>query len=316
MWKYIIITSTLLLGGSYFLFQKHNTTLTADADTLVDSGDLAKIQKKTAIASKSVKESHDREIRSRFLKLRANRIKIAYVLEDHWCELLIKDQEQVNALTEKVEKAIVAQQEDTKRRVDEYNAAIQVFADGEQTGLEPANVDAITIKEEGNTVGPKLYPVATYGYPEASEVTDFAAGLIDPTKETKKHNLLVALQIKAREREIEVLKNVLNDHEEHITLETALKEQRARKKASAELNCNITFVDRNYGFVRINAGAKGDTNRVLKGSELTVLRGEKKVCDLIVTQVTDTEAIAYVQDGTLGVGDIVKVGDKVVAKKD
>ena len=106
-----------------------------------------------------------------------------------------------------------------------------------------------------------------------------------------------------------------NDDVEHITLETAIKEQRARKKASAELDCNITFVDRNYGFVRINAGAKGDKNRVLKGSELTVLRGGKKVCDLIVTQVTDTEAIAYVQDGTLGVNERVKVGDRVVAKR-
>ena len=100
----------------------------------------------------------------------------------------------------------------------------------------------------------------------------------------------------------------------HITLEAAPQKQHARKKASAELNCNIVFVDRNYGFVRIDAGAKGDTKRVQKGSELTVLRADKKVCDLIVTQLTDTEAIAYVQDGTLGVGDIVKVGDKVVAK--
>ncbi len=317
MWKYIIITSTLLLGGSYFLFQKHNTTLTADADTLVDSGDLAKIQKKTALASKSVKESHDREIRSRFFKLRANRIRIAYAVEDHWCKLLINDKKQVDALTEKVEKAIAEQQKETKSRVDDFNAAVQVFADSEQTGLDSVgDVSAIEIKSEGSTVGPNLYPVATYGYPDASEVTDFAVGLIDPTKETKKHNLLVALKIKAREREIEVLNNVLNDHEEHITLETALKEQRARKKASAELDCLVTFVNRDYGFIHINAGAKGDKNRVLKGSELTVLRGGKKVCDLIVTQVTDTEAIAYVQDGTLGVGDRVKVGDKVVAKKD
>ena len=101
----------------------------------------------------------------------------------------------------------------------------------------------------------------------------------------------------------------------HITLEAAPQKQYARKKASAELDCNITFVDRNYGFVHINAGAKGDKNRVLKGSELTVLRGGKKVCDLIVTQVTDTEAIAYVQDGTLGVNERVKVGDRVVAKR-
>lgn len=317
MWKYIIITSTLLLGGTYFLFQKHNTTLTADADTLVDSGDLSKIQKKTAIASKSVKDSHDREIRSRFFKLRANRIRIAYAVEDQWCGKLLDDKKQVDAIIEKVEKAIANQQEETKSRVDEYNAAIQVFANQEETGLDSVgDVSAIEIKTEGDTVGPKLYPVTAYGCPNASEVMDFAVGLIDPTKETKKHNLLVALQIEARNREIEVLNNVLNDHEEHITLESALKEQRARKKASAELECNVTYVNRDYGFIHINAGAKGDKNRVLKGSQLTVLRGDKKVCDLIVTQVTDTEAIAYVQNGTLGVGDRVEVGDKVVAKKD
>ena len=46
------------------------------------------------------------------------------------------------------------------------------------------------------------------------------------------------------------------------------------------------------------------------------MRGDKKVCDLIVTQVTDTKAIAYPQRDTLGAGQIIKVGDRVIAKKD
>lgn len=234
-----------------------------------------------------------------------------------WCDYIRNDIRRVEALTNKVEAAIKEKKNITRRRVEDYNEALQALASSDESGLESLDdISAVEIKRGGSCVGPKLFRVTEYDYPDASEVMDFIGSLIDSSGAYKKHNLLVALQIEAREREIEVLNNVLNDHEEHITLETALKEKRARRKASAELACNVTYVNRDYGFIHINAGAKSGKNRVLKGSQLTVMRGNKKVCDLIVTQVTDTEAIAYVQNGTLGVRDKVQVGDRVIAKKD
>ena len=158
-----------------------------------------------------------------------------------WDDYIKDDIRRVEALTKKVEKAIAAQKNETRAHVNEFNAAIQVFADSEQTGLDSVgDVSAIEIKADGDTVGPKLYPVAAYVCPNPSEVMDFAVGLVDPTKETKKHNLLTALQIEAREREIEVLNNALNEQEEQITLEQALIDQRASKKPSATLECEVT----------------------------------------------------------------------------
>ena len=281
--------------------------------------------KQTALLSSQLKQKHDNE------QMQKKCDSVIVYLEAHkqareetfqafnkiWDDYIKDDIRRVEALTKKVEKAIAAQENETRARVDHFNAAIQKYADSEQTGLDSVgDVSAIEIKADGDTVGTKLYPVAAYGCPDPSEVMDFAVGLVDPTKETKKHNLLAALRIEAKKREIEVLNNVLNDHEEHITLEQALTGQRARKKPSATLECEVTYVDPALGFVEINAGARGDKNRVVKGSQLTVMRGDMKVCDLIVTQVTDTKAIAYTQRDTLGVGQIIKIGDRVIAKKD
>ena len=289
-----------------------------------DKDDFHHYWKASALISSQLKQQYDfkrmRKYNDTLTLIEKNqqaREKTFRAFGEIWDDYIKDDIRRVEALTKKVEKAIAAQKNETRAHVNEFNAAIQVFADSEQTGLDSAvDISSIEIKADGDTVGTKLYPVAAYGCPDPSEVMDFAVGLVDPTKETKKHNLLAALRIEAKKREIEVLNNVLNDHEEHITLEQALIDQRASKKPSATLECEVTYVDPALMFVEINAGARGDKNRVVKGSQLTVMRGDMKVCDLIVTQVTDTKAIAYPQRDTLGVGQIIKVGDRVIAKKD
>ena len=289
-----------------------------------DKDDFHHYWKASALISSQLKQQYDfkrmRKYNDTLTLIEKNqqaREKTFRAFGEIWDDYIKDDIRRVEALTKKVEKAIAAQKNETRAHVNEFNAAIQVFADRHETGLDSAvDISSIEIKSDGDTVGPKLYPVAAYGCPNPSEVMDFAVGLVDPTKETKKHNLLTALQIEAREREIEVLNNALNEQEEQITLEQALIDQRARKKPSATLECEVTYVEPALGFVEINAGARGDKNRVVKGSQLTVMRGDKKVCDLIVTQVTDSRAIAYIQAGTLGIGDKVQVGDRVIAKKD
>lgn len=94
----------------------------------------------------------------------------------------------------------------------------------------------------------------------------------------------------------------------------AISEQKKIKKNKVHKDNRVTFVNNDYGFIHISIGNTSSRKQIRKGSQLYVMRNDKFVCILIVSQVTENEAIAYIQNGTLELGEQVKVGDKVIEK--
>ena len=90
-----------------------------------------------------------------------------------------------------------------------------------------------------------------------------------------------------------------------------LGQDRQARLSPPELKCSVTYVDPSYAFLMLNAGI--DNGGVVIGSRLAVMRGDKKICELNVTNVQSRQSIAYVVKGTMLAGESVKVGDRVVS---
>ena len=90
-----------------------------------------------------------------------------------------------------------------------------------------------------------------------------------------------------------------------------LGQDRQARISPPELKCSVTYVDPGYAFITLNAGI--DNGGVVIGSRLAVMRGDKKICELNVTNVQARESIAYVVKKSMLAGEAVKVGDRVVS---
>ena len=90
-----------------------------------------------------------------------------------------------------------------------------------------------------------------------------------------------------------------------------LGQDRQARISPPELKCQVSYVDPGYAFMTLNAGI--DNGGVVIGSRLSVMRGDRKICELSVTNVQSRESVAYVVKGTMLAGERVKVGDTVVS---
>lgn len=84
-------------------------------------------------------------------------------------------------------------------------------------------------------------------------------------------------------------------------------------KSYPTLNTRISSVYRNWGFVILSAG---DSQGVITGSTLDVVRGGEVIGKLKVTAVESGRAAADIVLDSVGEGTTLQVGDRVVAEKE
>lgn len=77
----------------------------------------------------------------------------------------------------------------------------------------------------------------------------------------------------------------------------------------ADFVCKITHIDYERDFLILNAGANSG---IVEGEKLSVVRDGYKVCDLKITKITPTEAVAVILKDTMLLGEQVKVNDAVM----
>lgn len=271
MWKYLIITSIVLLGGSVYLFNTNHKAITQD------NGELALIQERFDSAVKSKTEAYMSKIDAAYRDVRTA-----------WLKTEIERQAEIQQKAE--EDAALAQS-----KGDEYK--------DERDNLLS---ETETVKRELENVVSKTAPAVDLD-PEGAEPEEIIAA----AKALMDANVELQAKIDAENAQIESLGAESERLNGLIDKARKLGQDRQARLSPPELKCSVSYVDPNYAFLMLNAGI--DNGGVVIGSRLAVMRGDKKICELNVTNVQSRQSIAYVVKGTKLAGESVKVGDRVVS---
>ena len=126
--------------------------------------------------------------------------------------------------------------------------------------------------------------------------------------EMEAENASLVEQVKVVNGEIDGLNADIKTVNGNIADAKKLAKDRRDRKSPPELKCAVLHVDKTWDYVILDAGIdKG----IVIGSRLAVMRGETRVCDLIVSLVESNRASCEVVYSTMRPGDAVLPGDVV-----
>ncbi|MBR4311302.1 MAG: hypothetical protein IKT79_09745 [Akkermansia sp.] len=271
MWKYIIISSVLFFGGSFFLFQSNHEALNR-AD-----GELALILNRfdTAVSAKT--QANSEKIAAAYSEVRAK-----------W-------------LAEEIER-----QKEAQLKAEEDAALARAKGDEYKNESDTLKEETETVKRELKDVVIRTAPVVELD-PDSSEPSEIIAA----AKSLMDENIVLQSQIDQENEQIAALGAESERLNGLIDAARKLGQDRQARISPPELKCQVSYVDPGYAFMTLNAGI--DNGGVVIGSRLAVMRGDRKICELSVTNVQSRESVAYVVKGTMLAGERVKVGDTVVS---
>ncbi len=110
--------------------------------------------------------------------------------------------------------------------------------------------------------------------------------------------------------EIDALKVDIDNTQKMIDAAKKLAADRKARLSPPELKCAVMHVDKTWDYVVLDAGIdKG----IVIGSRLAVMRGETRICDLIVSLVESNRTSCEVVYSTMLPGEAVQPGDVVVS---
>lgn len=271
MWKYIIISSFVFLGASYYVFSQNHKALTQSG------GELGLIQERFDSAVKSKTDAYQSKIDAAYRDVRTE-----------W-------------LTGEI-----AREEEVQQKAEEDAALARSKGDEYKDESDTLKSETETVERELKDVVSKTAPVVDLD-PDSSE----PAEIIAAAKALMDENIELQSKIDAENDQIATLGAESERLNGLIDAARKLGQDRQARISPPELKCSVTYVDPGYAFITLNAGI--DNGGVVIGSRLAVMRGDKKICELNVTNVQARESIAYVVKKSMLAGEAVKVGDRVVS---
>lgn len=273
MWKYIIIAAVVLFLGACFLFYKNNEALTGP------EGEVAAFQSQFDMAKKKAVDIEKDKAIKRYAELRTAYFKqLTEKTNEERAALETEDAPYDQEIT-KANADLEAAAGDFKR----YEEQFKVFQKG---AAEAAKVeDAMDDEESLKLVGQRIAEMGT------------------ANDELKK-------EVKAMSDEVEGLENAINTTKSMIEAAKKTAADRRSRISPPDLKVAVASVDKEWDYVILDGGIDKD---IVIGSRLAVMRGESKVCELIVTLVEGSKSSCEVVYSTMRPGDSVRPGDIVVA---
>ncbi|MBK1829175.1 hypothetical protein JIN77_00415 [Verrucomicrobiaceae bacterium R5-34] len=225
---------------------------------------------------------------------------------------------------------------ETKARAEKLAKSTTADLEGEQTRLTDAT--AVRDEKQKETVGvEKELETITARYEEAKKkvdalksehasnekeianMDDVLKGLPDPKelvpKITRMSNDLTAAtsEIATKEATLANLLQTDKNAQSRIAATRKLIDLQSTGKSFPSLRTSISSVYRNWGFVILSAG---DSEGVVSGSTLDVIRGGEVIGKLKVTAVEAGRASADIVLDSVAEGTTLQAGDTVVAERE
>lgn len=208
-------------------------------------------------------------------------------------------------------KSIMAEIENEKAilsQLEKESAHARSMGDEYKDKSDTLKIETIIVERELWAVVSRTAPVVDLD-PDSFE----PAEIIAAAKALMDENIELQSRIDAEKDQIATLGAESDRLNGLIDAARKLVQERQARISPSELKCSVTYVAPGYAFITLNAGI--DNAGVVIGSRLAVMRGDKKICELNVTNVQARESIAYVVKGSMKKGERVKVGDIVVSVK-
>ncbi len=277
MWKKIIIGSVVLGLASTYIFFSNNGALTATSSNSGYDGEIAYLQHQMRDAADKSKEYHiDRYVKAYadFRTEEFTRLKEQYTTE------LAELEAGSASMREEIAKA-QATYEAVEHELGTLRAELAKLLNDAATAVELDGGDDLEMRDV------------------AEKVTEF----IQANEELERQIAQEDARIAALGAESERLLKLIADGKK-------LNQDRQARISPPDLSCSVLTSDPQWDYVILDAGVdKG----IVIGSRLSVMRGEKKVCELNVTLVESNRSSCDVVYSTLQPGDRVRPGDKVIA---
>ncbi|MBQ1959150.1 MAG: hypothetical protein II354_01870 [Firmicutes bacterium] len=215
MWKYIIISSVVFLGASFWYFSKNHEGM-----TLAPGGEIEAIYKRSASLISEKIEAKQKEMAKAYYDLRTGRY-----------EDLVKQAEKDQEAAEHGAAEEKAKGDDLKRENDDLKERTETV---ERNLKDVVSKTAAVVGLDANSS-------------EASEIIAAAKNLMD-------ENNALRGEIDTEQQTIERLDAESERLNGLIDAARKLAKDRQNRISKPDLNCQVNYVDPNYSFVGLNAG--------------------------------------------------------------
>lgn len=285
MWKYIAIAALVLFAAASFVFHKTHSALSSPG------GEVSALQAQYETAIAKNKEVFVDECIAAYAKMRNEWLtqrKSELEAEKDKVEL---EDSRIKGEIERLTAEWKSRGGDIEEERDKLKAAVTKIA--EQEGLRSLGEKTETDMEEMDASDPELF----------QKIAANIAAL-----DAKKDAMNAKLQ--AETASVEQRTAERDRLAEAIVAEDDIAKDRRARLSPADLNCRISRAETGLAYVVIDKGIDGG---VVIGSRLAVMRGDKKICELNVTNVEANRSSCDLVYNTLITGEMVQTGDRVVA---
>ena len=285
MWKYIVIAALVLFAAAAFVFHKTHSGIVSS------SGEVAALRSNAEAAVAKKKEIYEDKRISAYAQMRA--------------EWIASEKAASEQKTSEFNDENTRISQETANLQQEYDSSVGVAAN-QKKELEQM-VENIASRDDIKNLMDKLELESEEMDASDPELFDKIAANIKALEEKRKE---IQTRLQHENSSLEVLVARKDDLTNKIAEADALARERRSRISPAELECHITTADSNWDYVILDKGLDGG---IIIGSRLAVMRGDKKICELLVTLVEANRSSCDIVYNTLITGEIVRPGDRVIS---
>lgn len=285
MWKYIVIAALVLFAAAAFVFHKTHSGIVSS------SGEVAALRSNAEAAVAKKKEIYEDKRISAYAQMRA--------------EWIASEKAASEQKTSEFNDENTRISQETANLQQEYDSSVGVAAN-QKKELEQM-VENIASRDDIKNLMDKLELESEEMDASDPELFDKIAANIKALEEKRKE---IQTRLQHENSSLEVLVARKDDLTNKIADADALARERRSRISPAELVCHITTADSNWDYVILDKGLDGG---IIIGSRLAVMRGDKKICELLVTLVEANRSSCDIVYNTLITGEIVRPGDRVIS---
>lgn len=285
MWKYIVIVALVLFAAAAFVFYKTHSGIVSS------SGEVAALKANAEAAVGKNKEIFVDEGIAAYAKMRHD-----------W---LTERKSEADAQKAKFEEENISVKQEVATLTQKYETEIGL-AENQKKELEKM-VEGISSRDDMKELMSKVEVDAEDMEASDPELFDKISANLKALDEKKAE---MESRLSVETSTVESLVARRDSLNSQIADADALARERRARISPVELECFISTADSNWDYVIVDKGLDGG---IIIGSRLAVMRGDKKICELIVTLVEANRASGDIVHSTLVTGEEVRVGDRVVS---
>ena len=289
MWKYIVIVSLVLIAAGSFVFYKTHQGLVSA------NGEVAALQVQYENAIAKSKEIYTDETIAAYARLRGE-----------WLVKCKAEAEEQEAKFREEDVTYTTEIERLEAELKSMGGMIDEFKEKRQSTIDSLVNDEVLQKALSDLQEKSDVQVSDMDTSDPDVLSSIATN-INLLKSKRDE---ISGEIAKDQSTIQSLQSRMDTLNEDIAKEDALARERQSRVSPESLSCNVVMANPGWDYVIVDAGVN---DGIIIGSRLSVMRGNRKICEMNVTLVENNRSSCDIVMSTLLTGETVEPGDRVVS---